>query len=173
MVALLDADDIGSALQELATRLDEAGVQARIRLMGGAAVALDFPERGLTADAEALYQPTAEVEATAAVIARERGWPTDWLNKKIQMYASDLDHEAEWETLFAIGSVTVLVAPPDLLLAMKLKASRGRRDSEDIDVLIRRCGVESIAAAEEIFDHHYPRDEMPERGRRQLEARFA
>lgn len=39
MVALLDADDIRSALAELATRLDAAGVQARIRLMGGAAIA--------------------------------------------------------------------------------------------------------------------------------------
>lgn len=66
----------------------------------------------------------------------------------------------------------VTVAPVDLLLAMKLNAARGRRDSTDIDFLCTACGVNSVAAAEEIFDRYFPADVMATRAQAQLVARF-
>lgn len=172
MAAFIDAAEMRSALEELAVRLDAAGVEGRIRLMGGAAIALDFPERGLTTDADALYQPAEAIEEVAAAIGRERGWSDNWLNRDVKMYASDFDHLAAWSTLVVVGAVSVVVAPPDLLLAMKLRAGRGRRDSDDVEWLLDRCGIGSLAEAEEIFDRYYPRDEIAPGARRQIEARF-
>ena len=88
------------------------------------------------------------------------------------MYASHYDHLADWTVMWERGDAAVLVAPSDLLLAMKLLAGRGRRDGADIDALLDACGVTSTVEAEEIFDRYYPHEEMTDNARRRLDARF-
>jgi len=48
------------------------------------------------------------------------------------------------------------------MLAMKLRAARGRRDETDIEALLDRCGIRSLAAAEELFERYYPDVELKE-----------
>jgi hypothetical protein len=88
------------------------------------------------------------------------------------MFMSPFGHRAAWTTYEIRGSVEVRVAPADLLLAMKLRAARGLRDSADTDVLLDACGVVTVAEAIEIFDRYYPEEALSERARRQLHGRF-
>ena len=61
---------------------------------------------------------------------------------------------------------------PQLLLAMKIRAGRGRRDADDIARLLETCAIKSMASTEELFGHYYPDDEIAMPARRQLEERF-
>lgn len=167
---MLDAEQIRAALGDLARRLNEAGVAAGIRLVGGAALAVEYYERVATRDIDALLHPAEEVKIHAMAIARERGWPDDWLNDDVLMFMSHHDVDSDWKVLFAEGGVTVQVASAELLLAMKLLAGRGRRDSNDIDALLTACGVARMEEVEQIFDRFYPHEEMAERARRQIEV---
>lgn len=129
-------------------------------------------DRSATADIDAFFAPVEPIRRVAAAMAEERGWPEGWLNNKVTMFQSHFDHEARWEPVVTNGPVTISVAPADLLLAMKLYAGRGRRDSDDIDGLLPVCGIRSVAEAEAIFDRYYPQEEIAPRARRQLAALF-
>jgi len=75
----------------------------------------------------------------------------------VKMYLSNRMSEEDWDLQLEEGGVTVFVARPQLLLAMKLKAGRGARDAEDIDRLLDACVIVSLESAQEIFDHLLPR----------------
>jgi hypothetical protein len=88
------------------------------------------------------------------------------------MYVSHHDDARDWTVRTEEGGVVILVARPKLLLAMKLRAGRGRRDADDIDRLLDACGIASLAEAVELFDGYYPEDEIAAPAFLQLEARF-
>jgi hypothetical protein len=45
-----------------------------------------------------------------------------------------------------------------MLLAMKLRANRGRRDTDDIEYLLGRCAVNSVQDAQEIYERYHAQD---------------
>jgi hypothetical protein len=104
-------------------------------------------------------------------MALERGWPEDWLNDKATMFEPDYG-DPQWEVIAQEGDVVISAAPDDLLLAMKLRAGRGRRDTLDIDRLLDACGVDSLASAERIFERYFPHDAIADRALIQLRERF-
>lgn len=55
---------------------------------------------------------------------------------------------------------------------MKLRATRGRRDAADIDVLLDACGISSAAAAMELYESYYHENAIGDGALPQLEARF-
>lgn len=160
---LFTKEGLHEALAELARRLGERGVSAGIRIVGGAALALVYYDRQATGDIDALIFPSLEAEALVlemvATMAVEHGWPGDWLNSNVKVHAPPVV-DATWQVLFTDGGVSVQVAPPDLLLAMKLNAARGVRDARDINVLLGLCEVEDLESAETVFDRYYPGDAM-------------
>ena len=97
--------------------------------------------------------------AIAREIAEERGWTADWFNDQVTQFWPDYG-DPEWHTVIQRGEVAVVIAPPDLMLAMKLYAGRGRRDSEDVTALIRAIGITSISQARSVFETYYPHDEL-------------
>ncbi|MGK2958212.1 MAG: hypothetical protein ACSLFB_07425 [Acidimicrobiales bacterium] len=58
------------------------------------------------------------------------------------------------------GGVTITAGSAQLLLAMKLRASRPGRDGDDIAVLVRACGVRTLSEAQAVLDEIYLAD-MP------------
>lgn len=169
---LFDRDTLQEALEELADRVAATGTAVQIRIVGGAAIAIGHGRETLTQDIDALFGTSPEVELAVAAIATERNWPPTWLNNAVRMFASDFDHLAEWVVHLQRGNVTVKIAPADLLLAMKLRAGRGRRDSGDIDLLLDACAVTGRAQAEAIFDRYYPQEIIAAGAERQLDVRF-
>ena len=169
MADLFGRDEIRGALEELARYLDRRQVKARVFVVGGAAMALAYYDRPATRDIDALFAPADLVADAARAVGRRRGYAEGWLNDAVKIFMPVHGTVTE-ASFFVIGSVSVSVAPPDLLLAMKLLAARGRRDLDDIGVLVRHCEVESLAAAGAIFESFFPDHALSEKALAAVEA---
>jgi len=64
--------------------------------------------------------------------------------------------------VFTVGTVEVVVADERTLLAMKMRASRGRRDEVDIKFLLDKCGISSVDEALALYGEYFPEDELPD-----------
>jgi hypothetical protein len=169
---LFSNDDIEAGLRALVTELVSVGAESTIRVVGGAAVALQVGREGLTQDIDTLHTPSPAVREAAQRVALARGWPESWLNDNAKMYDSHFHNDGDWKLLLEDHGVVVCIAGPRLLLAMKLLAGRGRRDQADIDLLLEALGVTSMEEAVMVFDHYYPTEVMSPNALRQLKSRF-
>lgn len=172
MAVTFDRDAIVAALGELVDHLAAASATSHIRIVGGAAVALQYGRPATTSDVDALYRADPAVEEAVIAIARRRGWPEDWLNDNVKMWTSHFDGPSDWAHFDVREDVTISVAAAPLLLAMKLRSARGRRDAPDIDVLLDACEIGSVTEAVELYDRYYPEDAMGPGALPQLETRF-
>lgn len=173
MVVAFDREDIVDALGELVEVLASRETKPHIRIVGGAAIAMCHTRDATTTDVDALYGSDPDVEVAAVEIAQRRGWPDNWLNDKAKMFASHFDADDDWVSFDLRDGLVVRVAGPQLLLAMKLWAARGRRDAGDIDLLLDACQVTSVSQAVAIFERYYPEESLSERACRQLSARLS
>jgi nucleotide-binding universal stress UspA family protein len=158
----MDRDEIEGALRELARELDERGVTARIYLVGGAAMVLAYESRFSTDDVDGSGYPTDEVLAVAAEVAERRGLRPNWLDDSVKVYLP-VAREPEWRPVIKVGNVEVAVADERTLLAMKMRASRGRRDEADIQFLIGKCQITSVDDALALYEEYFPEDDLPAR----------
>lgn len=154
-------------LRDLVRRLRETGQPSRIQIVGGAAIALTINEdRSATADIDGPVSPPGVVLAFAEEIASERNWRSDWLNDAASQFVpSGYGRPAGWVTIYDADSVTVQVADADTLLAMKVFAAqkRGRRELEDLEVLIPAAGLITVDEVEALYESFYPGDELTDR----------
>jgi len=137
VAVLLDHDD-SRCCSTSSRRLHADGVTAAIRIVGGAAIALMNSDRRSTADIDAVLLPATSVRAVAATMAAEGDLPADWLNDATLAHIPLVGLD-DWNEIFRVGGVCV--GSVQMLLAMKLRASRGRRDTEAIGCLLQRCEV--------------------------------
>jgi len=171
----LDRDDIVLGLRELIAELHGAGEVAGLRLVGGAALALRYFDRGTTQDLDALHvRPGSDetVAAAAARVAARRSWDPRWLNFEVTRADAlpSLGRAVEWHTLYDRDGIVVQVASAEALLAMKLRANRPGRDTRDIRMLLGICGIADPAEAEALYEEFYPGDALPARAVRMVEA---
>jgi hypothetical protein len=164
--------DIISALEELVDALASSGARSQIHLVGGAAITIAYTRAVTTADIDAFYGGDVAVCEAAKDIAARRGWPENWLNDGANQFRSHFEQPDDWMELTVKDRVVVRIASARLLLAMKLRAARGLRDSDDIDVLLDACGVTSVDEAVEIYEQYYPEDDLKPRAMLQLERRL-
>jgi hypothetical protein len=169
VAALFTRDEIRAALEEIARILDRRRVRARIFVVGGAAMALAYYDRAATKDVDALFAPADLVAKAADAVGQARGYPSGWLNDAVKVFMP-VHGEQVHQPVLEVGSVSVSVAAPDLLLAMKLRAARGRRDLEDIAVLVGACGLTSVDEAKAIFEAFFPEHDLSVRALGALEA---
>jgi len=97
------------------------------------------------------------VKAAAADVALAHGLPVDWLNDAALAYIPPVGAD-DWIEVVREGSVTISIGSPQMLLAMKLYANRGRRDADDIDYLLGVCGVTTVQDAQEIYERYHAQD---------------
>jgi hypothetical protein len=153
----LTPHEMDTLLRELARQLNQSDTTAGIRIVGGAAIALMNDQRRTTRDIDAALHPAAAVKAAAADIAQAHGLPRDWLNDAALAYIPPVGAE-DWIDVVREGSVTISIGSPQMLLAMKLHANRGRRDADDIDYLLGVCGVTTVQDAQEIYERYHAQD---------------
>ncbi len=163
-------DEIIDALHELLIEIADVDTDLSIRVVGGAALAINFGRTDTTRDIDALYGSHDRVNQAAQTIAARRGWPENWLNNDVKMFATHFDSDDDWTTLETRDNVAIRIANAPLLLAMKLRAARGRRDAADIDLLLATCELTQVQEAEDIFNRYYPEHELSERALRQGSA---
>jgi len=151
---LLDRDDIIQLLTELGAALADQGEHADVFLVGGAAMALAYSTRRATRDLDAVFEPKQVVYAVAAHIAQVHDLPEDWLNDAVKGFLPGIDPNAT--TLFESPGISVRVASPRYLFAMKAAAARMERDAEDLQFLYRLCGFRTVTEALDCVTDHYP-----------------
>ncbi|NUS45024.1 MAG: hypothetical protein HOQ24_15210 [Mycobacteriaceae bacterium] len=154
MSRLLDRDAIVALLTELGSALDSQGEHADVFLVGGAAIALAFNTRRATRDLDAVFEPKAVVYAAAHGVAQRHGLPDDWLNDAVKGFLPGADPNAT--TLFESPGISVRVASPRYLFAMKAAAVRIDRDADDLQFLYRVSGFTSVDEALDSVSEHYP-----------------
>lgn len=169
MATSLGRSDIIGALRELISELRSAGEVAGIRIVGGAALTLLYFDRGTTQDLDSHHiQPGSDeaVAAAATRVAVQHGWDPLWLNfavERADAIPTFGRRAVEWETVFDADGIVIQVAAKEALLAMKLRANRPGRDTNDIRQLLALCEINTLAAAEDLYEDFYPGDSLTDR----------
>lgn len=146
----LDREAVLDLLRQVGARLQDRGVTASIYVVGGSAMALVFDARRTTHDIDAaLTEHGDEFTEEARVVGEEHGLPADWVNSRAVAFLPTAQDPAASE--ITLPGLTVAVASPEHLIAMKLRAMRSR-DMEDLDVLFRLAGITSPEQAARIHD---------------------
>ena len=141
-------EEIRNLVDELKRRLIERGVTGSIRIGGGAAMALRYPDDPAvraTRDVDAVYEPRAEVDQVIAELTAERNLEEGWLNSNAAGWLRVSGGED------AAASFSIEIASPRELIAMKLAAGR-EHDLVDIATIARHLGITNAA---EIVDIAY------------------
>lgn len=147
----LNAAEIERLLHKLDDVLSERGHQVVLYVVGGANMALAVNGRRSTTDVDAVVKHGFDVvfDAAAEVAQTEPGLSPDWLNAEftggtpnggLAWSFFDNRDDDEPSTLFAGTSLTVELASPEMMLALKTLAQRDR-DMDDIYELMRMTGI--------------------------------
>ena len=162
----LDRDTILDGLRELADLAAGAGIDCTIFVLGGSAIALiEGSKRRTTTDIDSYIRSSAGDRASLfdiiGQIAQRRRWPSAWLNTAAEQFLPDAEQEAVvWVPVLEVAGIRVLCAPAPLLLAMKLRSNRGRRDTGDLPVLLAAAGSTRRRDVEELFAKYFPYDDI-------------
>ena len=160
----MNKGDLVEALTDLGHQLEQRAIRARLYVVGGVVMVLAHDSRDATADVDGDFYPHDEVIEVARDVARDRGLPADWLNAAARGFIP-VFKSPEWRPLFTFGTLDVLAADDRTLLAMKIRASRGRRDEPDIALLLERCEITTVDEAFDLYDEYFPEDPAPARAR--------
>jgi hypothetical protein len=158
------------ALQALGDELTRQGVRGQIFIVGGAAMALAYSTRRVTRDIDAVFEPKSSIYAAAARIAEDLGLPDDWLNDAVKGFMPGEDEQAR--PVPEITGIEITTASPEYLLAMKLMAMRFGEDDEDIQILLRACGLHKVEEVLDLLKRLYPSQGPPPKTRFFLEEIF-
>ncbi len=166
----LPVAEITELLTELGARLEANGVQGSVYIVGGAAMALELDTRRVTADIDAIFQPEASVAAEATAMAVERGLPPTWLNSSVAAWVPGPASDTE-AVLFDVPGLSVAVASPRHLLAMKMAAFRPA-DRSDLELLFTVLDITTPHRAADLVQHVYGEQHaLPGRAELELSAR--
>lgn len=156
-----------AALQALGDELARREVSGQIFIVGGAAMALAYSTRRVTKDIDAVFEPKGVIYRAAAIVADDLGLPEDWLNDAVKGFMPGDDPDRV--PLPEVRGIEVTTASPAYLLAMKLMAMRFGEDEDDIEYLLRRCGITSATDALDVLGRLYPHQKPPLKTRLFLE----
>jgi hypothetical protein len=115
------------------------------------------------------------VEDAARAVADHLDLAEKWLNfdvtraDALPTYGQDV----EWINIYQAADITLHVPSPEALLVMKLRANRPGRDTSDIRHLLSLCRVETVDAAEKLYESYYPGDGLTDRARGIVTSIFA
>lgn len=163
------AADIRRLFGLLDAELATSDTAAELYLVGGAVMCLAFGARESTRDVDALFVPTREVRAAAARVAAAAGVPETWLNDAVKAF---LGTRGEFERYLELPHLSVFVARPEYLLALKCAAMRlGEefRDLDDVRYLLRLLNITSAREALDIVARYLGEDAVPVKTRLALE----
>ena len=149
-----DRDRIIELLTELGRRLSAKGVEGRLYVVGGAAMALEFDTRRTTRDIDAVLHPATTVADEAASMAADLGLPTGWLSAAATQFIPLPDEDP---VSLDVEGLQVAVSSPANLLAMKMAAGRPQ-DLTDLVVLFRHLKIRSPEQAVDIAERMYGDD---------------
>lgn len=162
-VPALTQADIRRLFELLNEELRRSGTRGELYLVGGAVMCLAYNARQSTADVDALFKPTAAVRKAAARAAATARLPADWLNDAVKGYLSPV---GDFAPFLELDHLTVMVASPEYLLAMKSLAMRigaEFHDEEDVRFLLRLLDIRTYDGAVAVITRYYPIEQFPQK----------
>ena len=138
-------DDIISHLTALSDELEKRGIRGEIFLVGGAAMALAYNRKRTTKDLDGVFEPKMVIYDAANAVAQKRNLRAGWLNDAVKGFMPGPDSGAK--TILDLPALSVSVASPRYLFALKALASREDRDIDDIRELYRLSKFNSVDEA--------------------------
>lgn len=130
---------------------------------------LAFEARFSTEDVDASYVPPEDVARVADEVGLRRGLREGWLNDAAKIFVPAF-REPDWRPVVRVGGVEVVAADAKSMLAMKLRAGRGKRDLGDVVFLLRRCRLSTSDGVLALYAQYLPEDPLTARGRAILDA---
>ncbi len=119
--------------------------------------------RAATRDIDGLFRPARAIREAAARVAIDEDLPANWLNDAVKGYFSS---QGTFTAYFELEHLTVNVADPAYLLAMKCLSARiGEEfyDVDDVRYLLRYLNVASADEARTIIARYYPLERFPQK----------
>jgi hypothetical protein len=169
MQVLLSREDLIRGIKELSVRAENKGIAADIYVVGGAALALKYFDRDATVDIDARAKQWEMLQPIVEEIANDFDWAPNWFNVLATQFVPALGKDAEWVHIYSYGGVNVFVASAEVLLMMKLAASRRGRDYRDTELLIATTGITNLQELEDLFGKYFPGDVLPLKALRMLD----
>lgn len=156
MSAILTAAEIEELLVALERELRQRGIEARIFIVGGAAMALAYNAGRSTGDLDGVLRPRDEVLDAAHAVARDRGLADNWLSDGVtqaHMPPRDDDHP----TTRRIGPApSIEIASAEYILAMKAMSTRlSDGDLQDAALLCRILHFDSEDQIESVIRRYF------------------
>ncbi len=108
-------------------------------------MALAYNQRRTTKDLDEVFEPNMVIYDAARNVAQRRNLPPDWLNDTVKGFMPGPDSRAK--TVLDLLALSVSVASPHYLFALKPPASRENRDIDDIRELYRLGKFNSVDEA--------------------------
>lgn len=158
----MERSELIEALSGVGRGLERRGVTARLYVVGGALMVLAHNALEASMDVDGDFYPRDVVIEVAREVAERRGLPPDWLNAAASGFIP-VFKSPDWRPLYQFGGLEILGADNRTMLAMKIRASRGRRDEPDIAFLLKSCGITTVDEAFSLYEEYFPEDPAPPR----------
>jgi hypothetical protein len=159
----LSKRDIERLFGRLNAELAKTGVRGEVQLVGGAVLCLVHEAREATQDVDGYFRPARELRAAAARVALEEGVPENWLNDAVKGFFSE---QGTFSLYAQLSHLTIYVADPAYLLAMKCLSARIGEEFHDVDdirYLLRYLNITSAAEAKSVIEPYYPIERFPQK----------
>jgi hypothetical protein len=159
----LTQSDILRLFELLNEELKTTGTKAELFLAGGAVMCLAYAARPSTQDVDALFRPAKQVREAAARVAARAGMSPEWLNDGVKGFMSA---RGDLAPFLEMDHLTVMVAQPEYLLAMKCLAMRigaEFHDEDDVRYLLRQLDLRRYDQAISVIEKYYPLDRFPQK----------
>lgn len=171
----LTKPQITRALRRLGELAQEAGTLLEVSLYGGAVFTVVYGSRESRKDIDAIIHPSELARRLAAQVAREQELPDEWLNDDVKKFLAEKEGKRRLAGDEFGPGLQVSVPTSVYLLAMKLSACRpplpGRAgDKEDIEFLLKKMEIQSLAEAERVHERFFPHDVLSNDARELVES---
>jgi hypothetical protein len=157
----LTRGDILKLFELLGEEMATSGTRAELFLVGGAVMCLAYAARPSTQDVDALFRPSKQVREAAARVAARVGMSPEWLNDGVKGFMSA---DGDFAPFLEMDHLSVMVAQPEYLLAMKCLAMRigaEFHDEDDVRYLLRHLDIRRYDPAVSVIEKYYPLDRFP------------
>ncbi|HCS61026.1 MAG TPA: hypothetical protein DIW46_06455 [Microbacterium sp.] len=153
-------------LREMGQRIAARGRRATLYVVGGAAMVVSYGRKTSTADIDAVSREWDLIEQVAAEMASDMSLPPNWLSSNAGGYIPG-EHDAPYAQLI-YGGLTVQVASPRDMLAMKLRAFRAK-DFDDISLLVKHLQLRDTDAIVDVVLNRFDDDSVPPSSREETQ----